>query len=711
MLLHHVPCGLKADISLKLAPRHAGDVQSRENLQRFRKLKQGLLRRETVLMKAAGPDLEDPPKTKSDLRVPTKKTDSSQQVGTSSAVSKLTVKEGTNMNTKWTLPELVLDQLVDSAVDVGRHLGRQLKGLPSTSVLDNLLKGEDGKLLMRRGGTGRPVVLILGTGWAAHSCVKVIDTEMYDVVVVSPRNFFFFTPMLPSTAVGTVEFRSLLEPIRTSNEFVAYLDATCEQLDLKNKVATCSAASGYENGERPTFEVPYDILVVSVGEQPATLGVPGVDQYCYFMKEITDTVNIRNRIGKCFELASLPGTTTEDKERLLNFVVVGGGPTGVEFSGTLSDYVRGDLKRKYPQLMKYVKVTLLQSAQTILTQFKAGLAQKALENLSNTGVQVMTGVRVVEVTQSLVILKDGRKLRYGLCVWSAGNAARPLVQNLTSVIPSQAEYQMSPAPTSRKLAVDGYLRVIGAEDVIAIGDCSLRVGDPLPSTAQVAGQQGAYLAHLLNRGFVLGMGGLEQPPPFRAVMPNMFQSLLRGLQAPTSKATGDLHHDASPTNLDIITPSSSAGLPQQHLQQDGSNSLTPHHATSTDNTIVGPDSVMSSSSSNSSSLVVTVGDVDVGSSYDQQKQLAAAPGATLEYCRRPFDFLSLGIMAYVGDNKALTQLEAGSNGPVNINLYGSFAFLLWRSVYITKQVSLRNRVLILFDWLKAKVFGRDMSMF
>lgn len=80
----------------------------------------------------------------------------------------------------------------------------------------------------------------------------------------------------------------------------------------------------------------------------------------------------------------------------------------------------------------------------------------------------------------------------------------------------------------------------------------------------------------------------------------------------------------------------------------------------------------------------------------------------------PFEFLSLGIMAYVGNDRALTQIEAGAGADAAlsvIKLYGRLAFLLWRSVYITKQVSLRNRVLILFDWLKARMFGRDTSLF
>eukprot|EP00192_Tetraselmis_astigmatica_P005159 CAMPEP_0117678632 /NCGR_PEP_ID=MMETSP0804-20121206/17399_1 /TAXON_ID=1074897 /ORGANISM="Tetraselmis astigmatica, Strain CCMP880" /LENGTH=503 /DNA_ID=CAMNT_0005488029 /DNA_START=142 /DNA_END=1653 /DNA_ORIENTATION=- len=379
----------------------------------------------------------------------------------------------------------VLEEVTDAVTDVGRHLGRLARRQPARLPTDEFSERGSGKFKLRR-TTKRPVVLVLGSGWAAHACIKVIDTDQYDVIVVSPRNHFCFTPMLPSTAVGTVEFRSLLEPIRTSNEYVGYLEAECDHLDLDAKVATCIAAGMYASGYKPTFEVPYDMLVVAVGEQPATFGVPGVAEYCCFMKEIKDTVRIRNKIGEVFELAALPGTSDEERRRLLHFVVVGGGPTGVEFAGTLSDYVRSDLKRKYPSLMPYVRVSLLQSAQSILTQFDSGLAKQALDDLQSTGVEIRTGVRVIQVTEKQVVLKGGERQDYGVCVWSCGNAPRPLVQSLVDVIPEQASLQNG-GPGSSKLVVDPFLRVIGATDVLAMGDCTSRFAGALPATAQVRG--------------------------------------------------------------------------------------------------------------------------------------------------------------------------------------------------------------------------------
>ena len=149
--------------------------------------------------------------------------------------------------------------------------------------------------------------------------------------------------------MGTVEFRSLLEPIRIANPFARYFEASCDHVDLERKVAFCTSAVAYEGGRRPAFEVPYDVLVVAVGEQPGTFGAPGVGEHCFFIKEITDCTRLRPRIQGAFELAALPGTAEADIRKALHFVVVGGGPTGVEFAGTLSDFLKQDLRAKVRQ--------------------------------------------------------------------------------------------------------------------------------------------------------------------------------------------------------------------------------------------------------------------------------------------------------------------------------------------------------------------------
>ncbi|CAL8468561.1 g8101 [Coccomyxa elongata] len=505
--------------------------------------------------------------------------------------------------------EVLMDKTMDTVGDLLLITRRTLRELPKRSRIRAQLRKLNNKGAKNGNAplslkSDKPIILVLGSGWGAHSLIKVIDTEKFEVLCVSPRNHFIFTPMLPSSAVGTVEFRSLLEPIRISNPFVTYIEAECEVLDVNRKLALCTSTFAYENGRKPQFEVAYDAVVVSVGEQTATFGVPGVMEHCYFLKEINDAVGLRRRVGQCFELAALPGTLEADRKKLLRFIVVGGGPTGVEFAGTLRDFVRGDLARKYPELMDDVEVVLLQSAQSILTQFSGGLQQRALDTFRKTGVAVRTGVRVIAVTQDQVVLEGGERLEYGVCVWSTGNAARPLVQSIAGAVPAQREALQGRNPAAAKLAVDPFLRIAGVRDAIALGDCSRLSGAPLPATAQVAGQQGAYVARMINKGYKLGTGGLDQPFPARWK-----------------------------------------------------------------------------------------------ESSDQEE---------LEYFSKPFAFLSLGLMAYVGSDQAITQLEAGK---ASFSLAGYLSFLLWRSVYITKQVSTRNRILILFDWVKTRIFGRDLSIY
>jgi len=558
--------------------------------------------------------------------------------GTSSATTSSIVKPATSkyplqLSRSWT--SILANQIVDSCDDIFTHAKRYVARLPTTTALQRLTRREGGKLVFE---AEKPVVLVLGSGWGAHSLLKVIDTDKYEVLAVSPTNAFLFTPMLPGCAVGTVEFRSLLEPIRIANEYATYCEAKCTSVDLQAKVAKCTSVIADGSGKKREFEVPYSKLVVAIGEQPASFRVPGVKENCFFMKEITDAVRLRKRIQEVFELASLPGTSPEEQSNFLHFVVVGGGPTGVEFAGTLSDFVREDLKRKYPELMQYVRVSLLQSAQTILMQFDADLAARAMTNFKNIGVEVRTGVRVTKVTAEHLVLDTGEVVDYGVCLWSAGNAPRQLTLDIAEAIPQQKEFAGANGKIS-KLAVDPFLRVIGARDVLALGDCTKVVAGigPLPATAQVAAQQGAYAAHMVNRGYRLGVGGIDMVPPWKPAADVSIADRVFG------KIT-----DSVTNSIDSID------------EESGQKTI-----------------------------------------INNKKQ-------AIVMLTKPFEFLSLGILASIGNDKAVAQIEAFDS---KLPVWGNPAFLLWKSVYITKQVSFRNRVLILVDWAKTRVFGRDLSQF
>ena len=535
------------------------------------------------------------------------------------------------------------DQQIVSQPGLSSRFGKAWEALSedvdwAALLAERALDALDDGLTRRRGGVEavetdqRPRVVLLGTGWGAQALLSHLDGEQFDVTVVSPRAYFLFTPMLAGAALGTLEPRSIIEPIRASMpKHSQYFEAEATQIDAAARVVSCESTA---DGECTKFDVQYDLCVVAVGAAPNTFGIPGVREHCLFLKQIGDAMRFREKLSAAFERASLPGLSETRLAELLTFVVIGAGPTGVELCGELRDYVEQDVPRLYRRLLPHVRIVLLEASDKVLMAFDSDMQEAALQRLKGSGgvsVDVRTSAGVSEVKEKTIILSDGEVLPYGVAVWAAGARAEArrmrarlyantphtpllpsgigtldLVSKTSAAIPGQAEHAQA---ARGRLAVDQFMRVIGAPGMLAFGDCAHVTTGALPATAQVASQAGTYLGRLLTDGYDLAA---DTPAP--------------------------------------VLPESAPGTRTLRSMLRGANK-------------------------------------------------GVAP---------PFRFLNLGILAYVGGSEALVQVDVGGQGKKLKNA-GRAGFALWRSVYLSKQYGLRNRMLVAVDWLKARVFGRDIS--
>ncbi|KZT30108.1 FAD/NAD(P)-binding domain-containing protein [Neolentinus lepideus HHB14362 ss-1] len=345
----------------------------------------------------------------------------------------------------------------------------------------------------------KPRVVILGSGWGGYEVLKRIDKARYDVTIISPVTYFNFTPLLASCAVGSLEYRCALEPVRRYTPQARAYQAWCDGIDFEEKSLNCMPAtpplpSAPHLGTRTPFSVPYDKLVISVGAYSQTFGVPGVKEHAYFLKDVRDARAIRTRILECFEQANEPLMSEEERRRVLHFCIVGGGPTGVEFAAELHDLLNSDIKRHFPRLAPLARISLYDVAPKILSMFDEGLVKYAVRTFRREGVEILTSHHVERVEAGRMYVKEQGEVAFGMLVWSTGLAPNPLVEAMKGV---ERDARTGGVVTNGRCEV--VMRGGGAGgDVWAIGDAAVMEGVVLPATAQVAKQKARYVAGRLN---------------------------------------------------------------------------------------------------------------------------------------------------------------------------------------------------------------------
>ncbi|CAL5875009.1 uncharacterized protein PFLUO_LOCUS9312 [Penicillium psychrofluorescens] len=342
------------------------------------------------------------------------------------------------------------------------------KNLP---IADMLVGDYDSNHMLEQ--KDKPRLVILGTGWGSIALLKNLHPGDYHVTVVSPTNYFLFTPMLPSATVGTLGLRSLVEPVRRIIDRVHghFLKAEATDVDFSHKLVEVSQVD--DEGKKRNFYLPYDKLVVGVGCVTNPHGVQGLEN-CSFLKTIDDARRIKNKVLENMELACLPTTTDKERKRLLSFVVCGGGPTGVEFAAELFDLLNEDLLHSFPRIVRNeISVHIIQSRGHILNTYDEALSKYAEGRFSRDGVEVLTNARVKEVKRDRVLFSQEengetvvKEIPTAFCLWSTGVARAEISKTLSDKLEGQNN--------KHALETDSHLRVVGTPlgDVYAVGDCS-----------------------------------------------------------------------------------------------------------------------------------------------------------------------------------------------------------------------------------------------
>ena len=269
----------------------------------------------------------------------------------------------------------------------------------------------------------KPRVVVLGSGWGGNKVARYLDKSKFDVRVVSPANHFLFTPLLPSTAVGTLEFRAVQEPVRTIKGLGKYHQAKAQKLDIEKRTVECRDIFSGD-----TFDINYDFLVISAGCKTNTFAVPGVTQEqqstVFFLKHLYHARRIRDRILECFERAASPVASEEERRDLLHFVVVGGGATSCEFATELSEFLEKDVRKWYPDLADLVSCSIVEAGDHLLAGFDENCWRYYTKHLREHNVDVRTGCAITSVDPaddgrvSSATMANGTTMKFGCMVGS-----------------------------------------------------------------------------------------------------------------------------------------------------------------------------------------------------------------------------------------------------------------------------------------------------
>ncbi|NKL78756.1 NAD(P)/FAD-dependent oxidoreductase [Rhizobium leguminosarum] len=331
-------------------------------------------------------------------------------------------------------------------------------------------------------GNGRPRVVILGAGFGGLAAAVALKSIPVDITVIDRRNYHLFQPLLYQVATAGLSPAQVAMPIRrilSRQKNVTVLMQRVERIEKAMQVVHTAERS-----------IPYDYLVVATGARHAYFGHEEWAESAPGLKTIGDATEIRARILSAFERAEV----TEDDQRreaLLTFVVVGGGPTGVEMAGAIAELARKVVVRDFRHInAASARVVLVEAGNRILPTMPACLSAKAQRQLEGLGVEVLATAAVTHCDGEGVMLADGRHIGSACVLWAAGVMAS-----------KAAKWLGAAADRAGRTVVDERLNVPGHDNIFVIGDTAAvksEDGRPVPGIAPAAKQMGEHAAHAIR---------------------------------------------------------------------------------------------------------------------------------------------------------------------------------------------------------------------
>jgi NADH:quinone reductase (non-electrogenic) len=330
--------------------------------------------------------------------------------------------------------------------------------------------------------TPPPTVVVVGAGFGGLNAARALRRAPVNVVLLDRNNYHLFQPLLYQVATAGLEPEQIAKPVRA-------ILRRQRNFDFR-MVEVTGVDFAQRRLETSAGPISYDYLVLSHGGETNFFGLDSMMTNGLGLKDIPDAVRIRNHVLTCFEQAMIV-SDPERRRQLLTFIVVGGGPTGVEMAGALSELIRLVLVKDYPLLnIKDVRILLLEATDKILAALPERLREAAVKTLWRKWIEVRFSAVVADFDGERVRLKSGEVIPARTAIWAAGVRAAPLNDRLGL-----------PAGRQGRIPVEPTLQVPGHPEVYIIGDAAYREenGEPLPMVAPVAIQMGQSVARNIVR--------------------------------------------------------------------------------------------------------------------------------------------------------------------------------------------------------------------